>query len=534
MKISLLVLFLLTVVFVSSSQVSQQWVSRYNPPTNGAEDVRDFCIDASGNIYVTGTSNVPVTFTDILTVKYNSAGTELWTARYTGIGGGNNDYGVNVAADNTGNVYVAGISYGGPGLGLDIMVLKYNPSGTLIWDYRYTGPDGLDDEAFRLVLDASANVYVCGTSTGSSTQKDFVVLKLNTSGVTQWTKRYSHSNYDDYLIDLAVDASGNVYAAGYSSVSGNGQDFMTIKYNSAGVQQWVFPFNIGGDEIGLSIGIDAAGNAYVGGYSNAYGTGNDCFVYSVSAAGSFRWFQRYTGPGVNDDKINSISVDASGNVYAAGNSTQGANSNDVFAAKYNSSGSPQWVNTLNIGGSETIYQISRDASSNIYLAGKTNAFGNGEDFLTLSYDPAGSFRWMMSYNYSGTQNDIAVKTIPDNSGNVYVIGTSFNDYATIKYSSVSGIQPVNSNSPSEFSLEQNYPNPFNPSTKINFSIPVNSFVSLKIFDINGREVSDLVNEMLDAGVYNVTFNASRLVSGLYFCRLSAGSFTDTKKLILIK
>lgn len=529
--IILLAFYAVTSVY---SQVTQQWASRYNPPTNGAEDVRDITTDASGNVYVTGSSNVPVTFVDILTVKYNPSGTELWTARYTGIGGGNNDYGVSVAVDASGNVYVLGTSYGGSSLGLDMVVLKYSSSGSLIWDYRFTGPDGLDDEAFKMILDASANIYVCGTSSSNASQKDFAVFKLNSSGVSQWSKRYSHSNFDDYPVDLAIDVSGNVLVTGYTSVAGNGQDFLTVKYSSSGVQQWVFPFNVGGDEVGLSIGVDASGNSYIGGYTNAYGTGNDCFVYSLNSTGGFRWFQRYTGPGNNDDKVNCITVNTSGDVFASGYSTQGANLSDVFIAEYNSSGVQQWLNTLNVGGSEVIYSISKDASSNLYIAGKTNAYGTGDDYLTMSYDPSGAFRWMTSYNYSGSQNDIAYKVIPDNSGNILVTGTSFNDYATIKYSALTGIHGNNTTIPADFYLKQNYPNPFNPSTKIEFSLPAAGNVKLSVYDISGREIQNLVDNYLNAGTYSVDFNASKLSTGTYFYRLTSGSFADIKKMILIK
>ncbi len=89
-------------------------------------------------------------------------------------------------------------------------------------------------------------------------------------------------------------------------------------------------------------------------------------------------------------------------------------------------------------------------------------------------------------------------------------------------------------SPVNFNLEQNYPNPFNPSTVISFKLSVSSFVSLKIFDILGREISTLVNEEKQPGNYEVTFDASKLSSGIYFYTLQSGSFVETKKMILIK
>jgi ligand-binding sensor domain-containing protein len=88
--------------------------------------------------------------------------------------------------------------------------------------------------------------------------------------------------------------------------------------------------------------------------------------------------------------------------------------------------------------------------------------------------------------------------------------------------------------PTNFSLNQNYPNPFNPTTTFSFSLPLKTFVSLRVFDALGREIAKLVNEQLFAGEHSWHWNAAGLPSGVYFYRLQAGSFTETKKLILLK
>ncbi|MBS1516888.1 MAG: T9SS type A sorting domain-containing protein [Bacteroidetes bacterium] len=93
---------------------------------------------------------------------------------------------------------------------------------------------------------------------------------------------------------------------------------------------------------------------------------------------------------------------------------------------------------------------------------------------------------------------------------------------------------VNISSPDKYSLNQNYPNPFNPSTKISFSIPVSGVVSLKIYDISGKEVAELINGELTAGFHTVSFNANGLTSGIYFYRLTSGNFTKVMKMSLIK
>ncbi|MBI4429969.1 MAG: T9SS type A sorting domain-containing protein [Ignavibacteriales bacterium] len=85
-----------------------------------------------------------------------------------------------------------------------------------------------------------------------------------------------------------------------------------------------------------------------------------------------------------------------------------------------------------------------------------------------------------------------------------------------------------------FSLEQNYPNPFNPSTEIQFSLPQKRHVTLTIFDLLGREVVTLVSEEWSAGSYCTGWDAGRMSSGVYLCRLQAGDFVETKKLLLLR
>jgi hypothetical protein len=96
------------------------------------------------------------------------------------------------------------------------------------------------------------------------------------------------------------------------------------------------------------------------------------------------------------------------------------------------------------------------------------------------------------------------------------------------------INRIGNEVPALYSLEQNYPNPFNPKTNIRYSIPENSFVTLKIFDLLGREIKTLVNQNQISGKYSITFDMSGYASGLYLYKIQAGNFSDTRKMILIK
>jgi hypothetical protein len=139
-------------------------------------------------------------------------------------------------------------------------------------------------------------------------------------------------------------------------------------------------------------------------------------------------------------------------------------------------------------------------------------------------------------NYSSVLSSIIQIRILHNSTPGYmgepVVGQL--DVDDITAISVTGIADDQNSSHKEYSLAQNYPNPFNPSTSIKFNLPVNSFVSLNIYNAIGKEVTSLINGVEPAGAHEVLFNASGLKSGVFFYTLTAGSYIQTKKMILLK
>jgi hypothetical protein len=128
--------------------------------------------------------------------------------------------------------------------------------------------------------------------------------------------------------------------------------------------------------------------------------------------------------------------------------------------------------------------------------------------------------------------------------NIYIafrekVADNFNDGAAVcldlvEVSVITSIQQTSNQTPDAYKLSQNYPNPFNPTTSINFSIVDKGFVSLKVFDMLGREVSNLVNKELNSGSYTYNFDASKLNSGIYFYKLQTERFVETKKMMLVK
>jgi hypothetical protein len=140
----------------------------------------------------------------------------------------------------------------------------------------------------------------------------------------------------------------------------------------------------------------------------------------------------------------------------------------------------------------------------------------------------------------GREGILAPFTQRPTSNNHFTIGLDQNIQRTLwfgveKYGNgvAVGVEDVEA-APQEFSLQQNYPNPFNPITNISFSIPSRGFVSLKVFDVIGREVSTLVAEELSAGNYSRQWNAETAASGVYFYRLNASGYVQTRRLVVLK
>ena len=524
------------------SQVTQQWVSRYNGAGNGDDEAYSIAVDGSGNVYVTGYCTETGTYHDYCTIKYNSTGGQQWVAKYNGPGNAN-DEAYSIALDGSGNVYVTGVSVGSA-TSFDYCTIKYNSAGVQQWVARYNGAGNSVDEAYSIAIDGSGNVYVTGKSWGGyGISYDYCTIKYNSSGSLQWVARYNGpGDSTDVAWSIALDGSGNVYVTGSSYGSGTSFDYCTIKYNSSGIQQWVARYNGPGNnyDYAYSLAVDGSGYVYVTGGSYGNGTWNDYCTIKYNSSGVQQWVARYNGPGNYDDVAYSIVLDGSGNVYVTGYS-KGSVSYDYCTIKYNSVGDTIWVRRYNGpgNGNDYAYSIAKDGSGSVYVTGRSYGIGTDDDYCTVKYNSSGFQQWVARYDGPGNSIDYAYSNAVDGSGNVYVTGYStgsgtVHDYCTIKYSQGVGIKKISTEVPSSFSLKQNYPNPFNPNTKISFDLPKNVNVKLTIYNMLGREVETIVNEQLNAGSYEVTFDGTKYTSGVYYYRLNAGEFVETKKMILVK
>lgn len=363
----------------------------------------------------------------------------------------------------------------------DIFVVKYDPSGNVIWAKSYGGLDG--DLGNGITVDAGGNVYITGWYTSANLAMDshtvtntsagnseIFVAKINSTGTTQWLKSIGGST-NERGYGITCDASGNIFVTGgfgspsinfgTGSLTNSGtstQDFFIAKYDAAGTSLWAKSAGGSASEMGYSAACDSLGNVYVTGvFSSAsvnFGSGalsnsaagtQDVFVVMYNGSGTAAWAARAGGS--QDDYGNSIAVKGTG-VYVTGgfNSTSllfgsttltnaMAGTSDIFVAKYDLSGTSAWARKSGGADSEAGNGIAADAAGNVYITGyfisssisfgtiTINDFSVGyRDLYIASYNSAGTALWATAVGstYDETSNTISVGAT---SAHVYIGGT---------------------------------------------------------------------------------------------------------------
>ena len=536
-KIFIFLLLICSFTIYLSAQVSEEWIARYHPSLTQNDYGNDMVLDESGNIYVIGiTKHQGNEDNNWIILKYSQSGNMLWEITYNGLYTNGSDEAISIAVSNTEQcIYVTGFvrpPNSGP---RSIVTKKITFDGAQIWSKTYTSNDNIP---YKIDVSESGNIFVAGRSNTSG-----LLIKYNQNGDCEWVKNYNFINQlNNGFTDICIDAQENIY-----TISGSGSnpiitDFTTTKFNSAGDLIWEKAYNgpANNNDEPYSIGIDNNGNLYIAGKSRGNGSEYDFTVVSYDNDGNLRWESRIASP--LDNEASDLYVDNQNRIYVTGYITTQASA-DFLTVKYSSSGSILWQKQFNniYNYWDIAQSITVDNYYNVYVTGKSGRPPlQLADYNTLKYNQEGVLQWSMNYNglSQGVNEDIPRKIAVDNNSNVYVTGHSLGvnayDACTIKYSPLVGINPVSSEIPDGFSLYQNYPNPFNPGTKIKFSISKASHVKIIVYDNLGVEIEKLVNQSFTPGTYETDFDGSKLSNGVYFYRLITEEFTEFKKMILVK
>jgi uncharacterized delta-60 repeat protein len=525
-----------------SSAGIEQWAAFYNGPSDLWDLATDLCLSQEGGIYVAGAVSHTYLGRDFLLIKYDANGMALWTATYNH-SANEDDRAEQVAVDVEGNVYVTGASEGTTTQD-DYATVKYNSLGEQLWVARYNGPDNEDDRAEDVGVNSLNEVWVTGRSTNASNSYDIVTVKYDANGTQLWTETYGSVAEDDWSEELAFDSQENVLVAGVTAASGT-NDFLMLKYAPTGQLLWAATYNgpaQGSDEL-TALAIDPSDNVYAAGESEGSGTYGDFLVVKYNPSGDLMWTARYDGADHLFDAAADLGIDSQGNVIVTGSTETASGRPSIMTIKYNSQGVLLWAQVYDstAGREDYANALAIANDDRIYVTG-SSFLDPATGYLTIVYSPSGELLGSAIYNGPANGHDEPVALVASPNGDVYVTGRSFDlatddDLLTIKYSMVTGIGDEGSgasSAPVAFRLNAAYPNPFNASATIRFELPISGMTRLEVFDLAGRMVGRLVDGWKPAGSHQVAFDGANLASGLYICRMQAGDFESSAKMVLMK
>lgn len=317
------------------------------------------------------------------------------------------------------------------------------------WNKTYDGV-GENDEARSVATDANGDVYVIGYGkklNGSSTGKDWWIMKFDRNGLREWNMTFDGNDDDDVAESVTVDNDNNVYVVGGGTNlngSGTGDDYWIMKFNSDGDRQWNKTYDnmgfLGFGEGASSVATDSNGNAYVVG--STWNPGYDWWIMKFNSDGEREWEKIFEGGGWKD-KAKSVAVDASNDVYVVGCGLRMNGSEtglDWWIMKLNPDGELQWNKTYDSGGccvsgcddhdGDVAYSVATDSTDNVYVVGTGLNLSSGTyyDWWIMKFDRNGLREWNMTFNGNdgGDGDDFARSVATDTDDNVYVVGYGSN------------------------------------------------------------------------------------------------------------
>ena len=394
----------------------------YQSASSKDDNGRQITIDNSGNIYISGYTAINSGAAVIS--KYSNNGIFEWMRTLSVSGGAVAAQGYGVSTDTGGNVYMCGQIANQN----DMLIVKYDPYGTIQWQKIYYG-GGTDDQSYGLKI-YNANIYLSAMSPALG-RRTIATMKLNTNGDIVWQKYVGTGDYDNYGREITIDNGGNVYNVGY------GNDYQTsfmpiIKYDNDGNYIWQRRFaNTTYNNDGKASTSDSTGNVYFAGETDVGGGTRKAFLAKINSSGNLI-FQKRISTTTLYDSIYGMASDNDNNIYIAGKSGSNA-----YVSKLNVQGNILWqqllcppVGTADFSGiavdstGSTIYltgtaQSAREASYSDIIFAKLPADGSKSGAYTV----AGVTYTYRSANLS-INNDTIAYTIPSLSTGTLSLSTS--------------------------------------------------------------------------------------------------------------
>jgi uncharacterized delta-60 repeat protein len=326
----------------------ERWIYEYNGNINGYDEAYSLTYSPDGKIYVAGTTEGNTA--DIIVIALDSNGNPVWDFPYIYDGGGH-DVAFDITYGADGNLYLTGTTEI-PGNSTDIIVISLTTDGVQRWVYTRHGSADGNDSAYCVVYGNDGNIYVAGCleeiywiNKEQAIAPYFTIISLTNTGSERWVYQFyfpeSYRKGKAHTVIYGND--GYIYGVGYSYKIYQSYNFIITKLNNAGNEIWVYSYNdpLNKGDFGYDIVYGEDGNIYAAGETEQDNTPwGEFTVLSVTPSGSERWVYTYNGLGNSWDKAHSIAYGKDGNVYAAGFLN---GYHDFIAVSLKNSGEQNWV-----------------------------------------------------------------------------------------------------------------------------------------------------------------------------------------------
>jgi uncharacterized delta-60 repeat protein len=284
---------------------------------------------------------------------------------------------------------------------------------------------GTNGDAVFFIQQTSDGGYIVAgwTTSFGAGNRDFLIIKLNSSGNIQWSRAIGGTNYDRALSIQQTSDGGYIVAGNTYSFGAGNSDFLIIKLDSSGNIQWSRAIGGTNNDVAYSIQQTSDGGYIVAGWTASFGAGGDVLIIKLDSSGNIQW-SRAIG-GTNNDGAESIQQTSDGGYIVAGYTYSfGAGNYDALIVKLNSSGNIQWSRAIGGTNEDQALSIQQTSDGGYIVAGVTNSFGAGNyDFLIIKLDSSGNIQW--SRAIGGTNNDVAFSIQQTSDGGYIVAGHAF-------------------------------------------------------------------------------------------------------------
>jgi hypothetical protein len=465
----------------------------------------------------------------------------LWTRTY---GTDEPDEAFGAVALEDGGFVFAGIS-GDPLQDEErVYVVRVDSFGDTLWTKRFgefrsvPGRGGRYWGAYSVCRAADGGFALTGYSEFLGDLSIYVfLLKMNIDGDSLWTRAYMHEGWGSRVV---ATADGGFAVAG--EVWHPNRDMLLMKTDSLGNEEWSRFYGGTSSEATEDMVVCQDGGFALAGATSSFGVDIfDVYLVRTDSLGDTLWTRTYGS--TEDEGAFAISSRADGGFILAGYTDSfgmgGPLGTDAYILRIDSRGDTVWTRTYGYAETdEFMYSIVSMQDGGCVVAGSRSAMPYSAMYI-FRIDSMGDSIW--SSSYGGIWPDYASTIISTNDGGYCAAGkfhtiTSpplFEFYAVRLGPDLQSAEEPFRFIPEEITLAA-YPNPFNPSTTISFSLPRSQHATISVYDLTGRKVSTLADEIMNAGEHAVTFDASGLPSGIYFARMTAGSQMKTQKMVLLR